>query len=158
MNCLNHDSIRVIAPNIYHDTSWNEAEVLGAMVWLWNRNSYYRNAAINSAVETLLPIIQSKNFILLIKNKRPLGYLNWAYLNSDEECQYLNKTDSYINFVQCNTKDDSKNLWLLSFFCPFGLNESLLMKSICKKVLKNNLCFFGYHKSKTKTVVKKVQC
>lgn len=158
MNCLNQDSIRVIAPSIYHDTSWNEAEVLGAMVWLWNRNSNYRNVAISSALETLLPTIQSRNFILLIKNNRPLGYLNWAYLNKDEEREYLNKTKSYVNFVQCNKRDESKQLWLLSFFSPFGRNESFLLKSICKKVLKNNLCFFGYHKSKTNTVVKKIQC
>ncbi|MCX8597686.1 MULTISPECIES: toxin-activating lysine-acyltransferase [unclassified Gilliamella] len=158
MNCLNQDSIRVIAPSIYHDTSWNEAEVLGAMVWLWNRNSNYRNVAISSALETLLPTIQSRNFILLIKNNRPLGYLNWAYLNKDEEREYLNKTKSYVSFVQCNKRDESKQLWLLSFFCPFGRNESFLLKSICKKVLKNNLCFYGYHKSKTNTVVKKVQC
>ena len=158
MNSSDQNLIQVIAPNIYQDTVWNESEVLGYTMWLWNRNPNYRNAAISSALEALLPIIQSKNFILLIKNNRPLGYLNWAYLNKEEEWQYLNNTKSYINFVQCNEKDETKRLWLLSFFCPFGLNEALLMKSICKKVLKNNLCYFGYHKSKTNPVIKTVQC
>ncbi|MFQ1006049.1 toxin-activating lysine-acyltransferase [Gilliamella sp. CG22] len=158
MKSLEQDLIRIIAPSLYHDTSWNEAEVLGAMIWLWNRNPEYKKAELNSALTVLLPIIQSKNFALFIRNNQPLGYLNWAYLNREQEQLYLNKKKPYINFVQCNQPMESTRLWILSFFCPFGLHEVLLTKSLGKKVLKNNLCFFGYHKSKTETVVKKVQC
>ncbi len=36
MNFSNQNSIQVIAPNIYQDTVWNESEVLGYTMWLWN--------------------------------------------------------------------------------------------------------------------------
>lgn len=158
MNSVAKDVIRVIAPSLYPDTLSNEAEVLGAMIWLWNQNPKYKNVALDSALSVLLPIIQSKNYVLVIKNNQPLGYINWAYFNSEEEQEYLNKEKPYIDFVKSYHPAATKRLWILSFFCPFGLRDVLLTKSICKKVLKNNLCFFGYHKSKAQTAVKKVQC
>ena len=51
-----------------------------------------------------------------------------------------------------------KKIMDINYFCPFGLENALLMKTICKKVLKNYLCYNGYHKSKTATVVRKIQC
>lgn len=149
---------RVIAPSIFPDATWNEAEVIGAMIWLWSKHPDYKNAAINSALENLIPIIRSKNFALIITQQRPIGYINWAYLNHEEEIQYLNQSKDYLNFVNCMQPEQDKNLWILSFFCPFGLHDALLTKSICKKVLHNHLCYFGYHKSKQQTVVKNIQC
>ena len=151
-------SIRVIAPSIFLDASWNEAEVIGAMIWLWSKHPDYKKTAVDSALEILLPIIRSKNFALVITDQKPIGYINWAFLNHKEEIQYLNQTKDYLTFVRHAQPDKNKNLWILTFFCPFGLRDVLLTKSVCKKVLHNHLCFFGYHKSKQQTVVRNIQC
>jgi cytolysin-activating lysine-acyltransferase len=158
MSDFNQTGDRIIAPSIYPETLWSEAEVLGAMIWLWNQNPDYKKAALDSALDVLQPIIRSKNFALIVHNNKPLGYMNWAYFNRQEEQQYLNKELPYTQFVHCDQSNKSKRLWILSFYCPFGLRDVFLTKTICKKVLKNNLCYFGYHKSKNKTVIKKVQC
>jgi cytolysin-activating lysine-acyltransferase len=150
--------IRVVAPSIVQEATWNEAEILGAMVWLWNKNPSYKVSALDSALAVLLPIIRSKNFALVSNDDRPIGYINWAFFNAEEENLYLTKTRDYVSFVNCKQVDQSKKLWILSFFCPFGLHDVLLTKSICKKVLKNHLCFYGYHKSKNETVVRNIQC
>lgn len=150
--------IRVVAPSIFQEATWNEAEILGAMIWLWNKNPSYKQSALDSALAVLLPIIRSKNFALVSNSDRPIGYINWAFFNTEEENLYLTKTRDYISFVNCKHVDQSKKLWILSFFCPFGLHDVLLTKSMCKKVLKNHLCFYGYHKSKNETVVRNIQC
>ena len=84
--------------------------------------------------------------------------MNWAYFDNAEEKSYLNQTNDYLSFVQCFQADQTKKIMDINFFCPFGLENALLMKTICKKVLKNYLCYYGYHKSKTATVVRKIQC
>lgn len=152
------ESIKVIAPSIFPHATWNDAEVLGAMVWLWNKNSDYQKSALDCVLGVLLPIIKSRNFILVINKNKPIGYMNWAYFDNAEEKSYLNQTNDYLSFVQCFQADQTKKLWILTFFCPFGLENALLMKTICKKVLKNYLCYYGYHKSKAGTVVRKIQC
>ena len=46
--------IRMIAPSILTNTPWNEAEVLGGFVWLWQYHDYYRQASIESAISIRL--------------------------------------------------------------------------------------------------------
>lgn len=159
MSAFQNESIRVIAPSIFPNSTWNDAEVLGAMIWLWSKNTDYQRAALDSALGILLPIIKSKNFALVIRDNKPVGYMNWAYFNNEEENLYLNQALDYVNFIECNHENDQvKKLWILTFFCPFGLENVLLTKSIYKMVLKNQLCYYGYHKSKAKTIVKTIQC
>ena len=50
MSAFQNESIRVIAPSIFPNSTWNDAEVLGAMIWLWSKNTDYQRAALDSAL------------------------------------------------------------------------------------------------------------
>ena len=155
-----NNPIRIIAPSILTDIAWNEAEVLGGFVWLWQHHDYYRQASIESAISIILPIIQSKNFAFLVYNNQPLGYINWAYLSPEQELAYLNRTQPYEFFTQFNRPEPDKKIWILSWFCVPQINHQFVMRTAMKKyIFPKQEFYFAYHKTPNdqKTMVKSLK-
>ena len=143
-----NNPIRIIAPSILTDIAWNEAEVLGGFVWLWQYHDYYRQASIESAISIILPIIQSKNFAFLVYKNQPLGYINWAYLSPEQELAYLNRTQPYEFFTQFNQPGPDKKVWILSWFCVPQMNHQLVMRTAIKRyIFPKQTVYFAYHKT-----------
>lgn len=150
-------NLRIIAPSLFPEIEINEAEVLGGFFWLWNQEAYYKKSAVDSALETIMPIIRSKNFAFFILNDSPIGYLNWAYLDEEAENNYLKKEKSYVEFVQHSQFDNNKKIWILSWFCPTGKSNNFLMRTVAKNIIfKNQTIYYGYHKSPDTTLVRKL--
>lgn len=124
---------RIIAPSIFKDETWSEAEVLGGMVWLWSQHEQYAKVAIDVALDTLLPLINSQNFAFFIHNGSPIGYVNWAFLNSEQEQQYLDQLTTYKEVLALSQAKDDTRIWLLTLFSPTG--KSSLIKRLMREVV-----------------------
>ena len=149
------DGVRVIAPSRYPDDAWNEAEVLGGLVWLWYQHSYYRQSSVESAMEILTAIIASRNFCFFVKDHKPLGYVNWAFLSEQDEQAYIHKAEPYAAFI--NRPHDGGSplrMWMLSWFFPAG-GSPVAKRLLRKHVLKDQRVHFLYHKPASGTVTTK---
>ena len=142
------NSTRIIAPNIYCDEAWSEAEVLGGMIWLWSQHDYYRQSAIDSALDTILPIIRSKNFAFFVKNGQPLGYVNLVYLDADTEIKCIQKILSYEELLAFHNPKEDRHIWILSWFSTPNNNAHFTMYHLLKKyIFVDQKVRFIYHKS-----------
>ncbi|EPE3833753.1 toxin-activating lysine-acyltransferase [Morganella morganii] len=156
-------NLRLIAPSLFPENSWSEAEVFGAMVWLWNKHSKYKLTAIDVASESLLAIIRSNNFALVVIDNKPIGYINWAYMNDNESNDYINNRMTYIEAVGKIEKSESKKTWVLSWFVPESTNynksvakNNLLIKRIAKEVIfSEEIVYVIWHHHKKRNIVKK---
>jgi hemolysin-activating ACP:hemolysin acyltransferase len=63
----------------------NEAEVLGASVWLWMHSPMHRDAPLHALPTLLLPIIKRRQYVLIMENERPVFFLSWAWLNPESK-------------------------------------------------------------------------
>lgn len=141
---------RIISPSIFQGETWNEAEVLGGMVWLWSQHEDYAKVAIDVALDTLLPLIKSKNFAFFVHEGSPIGYVNWAYLNQEQEEQYLEQKIPYRKVLELAKPADNTRIWILTWFVP--KNKGLLVRQLMREVVfPENEVHFIWHKSTNKT-------
>lgn len=143
---MQFNDIRVIAPRFDTSEVWSEAEVLGAMVFLWSQQDYYRQGSIESALANLLPIIRHRNFCLFIQNGSPIGYVNWAYFSEQEAADYAQRQHDYAHYLEsCAEEQPGKQLWLLSSFFPTG-KVHLSRKILRDHIFKNQNVRFLHHR------------
>lgn len=137
------DNLNIIAPSIFNEP-FSEAEVLGAITYLWSHHEYYREIAIYSMLEVIIPMIQTKQFALFTENNRPIGYICWAYMNQETEVDYLENSGEIERFVGVN---NGPQLWILKIFAEpncskklYRLSKQYLFPNVAGKTL--------YHRSK----------
>ena len=144
---MKFNNVRVIAPKFDESEGWSEAEVLGAMVFLWGQQDYYSHGSVESALANLLPIIRHRNFCLFIKNGTPIGYVNWVYFSEQESAEYAQHQHDYAHYLEaCAQEQEGKQVWLLSSFFPTG--EVHLSRRILRDhIFKNQCVHFLHHSS-----------
>lgn len=143
---MQYKSIRIISPQHDSNEGWSEAEILGAMLWLWSKHPAYAGTALDTAISYLLPVIRTRAFSLFIKDGQPYGYINWCWLNPEDEHQYVQKIQPYSYFLDKQEKRHGEQLWLLQVFFPQGVGHDA--RWIFKKYLFPNQNFkYVYHRS-----------
>lgn len=143
---MNESDYSFIAPSLFPEKAWSEAEVLGAMVVLWSQNDYYGQISISSALELLISIVKTKQFALISENKRPIGYLCWAFMDEKTEKDYLENNGHIERFIGCN---NGEQLWILTLFS--APNESYKIPKIAQRILfPTESAKWLYHKGKEK--------
>jgi len=139
---MKFEEIDVISPALFSTEQWNEAEVLGAMTWLWFVSENCKKLTISDLALCVLPTIKSRQFALFSHNSQPLGYISWANLDEQSEAQYVN-SEPWI-YTQSNWNCGDR-IWLINWFAPLG--NSALMKRLIEKYLFPEQCFRAlYHK------------
>ncbi len=134
--------INVIAPTLYPDEVWNEAEVFGAITWLWLKSEHYKLAPIESMAAYVLPILKNKQFALFSRGIQPVAYISWAYFSPATETEYIKCNTQLFANLDWNT---GNRMWVIDWFAPLG--DSLLVKSLMEQYLFPNSCFRAlYHK------------
>lgn len=109
----------LISPKIAPTTK-NEAELFGAMVWLWMQSSTHRKCPLQELNRLLMPALKTGQFILALKNdqtQQPVGLLTWACLTPEAEQRYLQTLDETIQPIDWQQGDRP---WVLDFVVPFG--------------------------------------
>ena len=136
------DDVDVVAPSVFPEEHWNEAEVFGAIAWLWMQSTDYRQAPIAALEHRVLPILANKQFALFVRNAQPLGYVSWAFFNEHTESAYLQSDDFMYQPTSWNSGD---RMWIINWFSPLG--HSGLMKSLMGRYLIPTQCFRSlYHR------------
>ncbi|QBH95453.1 toxin-activating lysine-acyltransferase [Limnobaculum zhutongyuii] len=122
----------------------NEAEVLGASVWLWMHSPQHNTASLNTLPTLLLPIIKNQQFVLVSEGNKPVFFLSWAWMNEQAECRYF--TEDALMFRE-EDWTSGERLWIHDWIAPFG--HSIAMKRIVTDIIFPE--HFGrmiYHKTK----------
>ncbi|MBV7404324.1 toxin-activating lysine-acyltransferase [Enterobacter sp. ENT03] len=118
----------------------NEAEVLGASVWLWMHSPLHRDAPLHALPTLLLPIIKRRQYVLVAKDERPIFFFSWAWLNPESEARYLTRPAIE---MQEEDWDSGDRMWCIDWIAPFG--HTLAMGSLIRRDLFPDHCFRALH-------------
>ncbi len=78
----------VLSP-LYSGEPVNEAEVLGAAVWLWMHSPLHRDAPLHTLPDLLLPVIKHRQYVVATEQGRPVFFMSQAWLSPEAEARYL---------------------------------------------------------------------
>jgi cytolysin-activating lysine-acyltransferase len=124
-------------------TEKSEAELFGAMVWLWMHSHVHRDCPLHELQRLLLPALQTGQFVLALQNnamQQPAGLITWANLTAEAEQRYLKTLDR--NLQPCDWQQGDRP-WILDAVVPFG--HLHVMASAVKSLL-HRACFRSlYH-------------
>ncbi|MGK9173056.1 toxin-activating lysine-acyltransferase [Yokenella regensburgei] len=112
----------------------NEAEVLGASVWLWMHSPMHRDAPLHALPTLLLPIIKRRQYVLVARDAEPVFFLSWAWLDEEAESRFLTRPSIEMREADWQSGD---RLWFCDWIAPFG--DTVAMH----KLMRND--FFSGH-------------
>ena len=98
----------------------SQAEVFGAMTWLWMNSPTHQACPLGDLHRLLLPALSSGQYVLALsadQQQRPLGLLTWAMFTHETERKYLATLDRYIKPEDWTQGDRP---WTLDWVTPFG--------------------------------------
>lgn len=117
----------------------SDAEVLGAVTWLWMHSSTHRELPLMALNQTLLAPLKARQYILASAPDgeggfRPVAYLAWANLSAEAEGRYLQGASSTV--LRSEDWDSGDRMWITDWVTPFrhahkfwSLVETLLADS-----------------------------
>lgn len=134
---MKQKDLRIVMPQ--RGDAVNEAEVLGASVWLWMHSERHRLLALHHLNQMLLPVIQQGQYLLVFEADQPVFFFSWAYFDDAAEQRYLADPEQLIDATDWSSGD---RMWLIDWIAPFGhthrmrylLDEELLTYS-CSRIL-----------------------
>ena len=144
------EQFNVIAPRLIQQ-NWNEAEVLGSVVWLWLYSKRHKEMPLHTLPTILLPAIKHQKFILGIESAKPVFYLSWADFSPEAESRYIQHP------LNLSDEDWSSGdrMWIIDWVAPFG--HSKVMSDLLKrKLFVNKWMRAQYHRGteRGKTIIK----
>lgn len=113
---VNAGRLTIVAPGLIEQT-WNEAEVLGGVTWLWMHSKSHHNFPLHTLPVLLLPAIKNRQFILASEAGRPVFYLSWANLSKEAERRYLANSPLLMPNADWNC---GHRMGILDWVAPFG--------------------------------------
>lgn len=122
----------------------SEAELFGAMVWLWMHSPTHRRCPLYELERLLLPAIKTGQFVLALQNnalQQPAGLMTWALFSAEAEKHYLKSLDRTLQ--PCDWQSGDRP-WILDWVVPFGHTRAV---TTAVRRLYANSSFRGlYHK------------
>src|SRR5699024_443562 len=106
----------VLSP-LYSGEPINEAEVLGAAVWLWMHSPLHRDAPLHTLPDLLLPVIKHRQYVITTEQGRPVFFMSWAWLSQEAEARYLTQPAILMPQSDWNSGD---RMWVCDWVAPFG--------------------------------------
>lgn len=110
------DDFELIAPG-FSDEPWNEAQALGAAVWLWMHSKAHRDTPLHALNSLLLPAISQRQFIIGLQQGRPVFYVSWSQFDAAAERRYLDNPPIALPQADWNC---GERLWFHDWVTPFG--------------------------------------
>lgn len=136
-------SLILISPALA-STDKSEAELFGAMTWLWMHSLTHRRCPLYELERLLLPAIKTGQFVLALeatKLRQPVGLMTWANFTPETELRYLQSLD---RTLQPRDWQGGDRPWVVDWVVPFGHTPS--MTRATQKLL-HHFCFRSlYHK------------
>ncbi|HBA2739505.1 TPA: toxin-activating lysine-acyltransferase [Escherichia coli] len=106
----------VLSP-LYSGEPVNEAEVLGAAVWLWMHSPLHRDAPLHTLPDLLLPVIKHRQYVVATEQGRPVFFMSQAWLSPEAEARYLTQPAILMPQSDWNSGD---RMWVCDWVAPFG--------------------------------------
>lgn len=116
---MNTAALRLVCPKIA-PTDKSEAELFGAMVWLWMHSHVHRACPVRELERLLLPAVKTGQFVLALGNdvlQQPAGLMTWASFDVATEQRYLQSLDRTLQPSDWQAGDRP---WILDYVVPFG--------------------------------------
>ncbi|MGB1239869.1 MAG: toxin-activating lysine-acyltransferase [Pseudomonadales bacterium] len=107
------------------------AQSLGSALWLWMHSPRHARYTVSELESTLLPAIDSGQFILVLQRGKPVFFIAWAFFDVAGEEEYRRFPDRAINTSAWSCGDRP---WIVDFISPFG-NTAELMRMIHREHL-----------------------
>lgn len=116
---MTNHSLHLISPAVA-PTDKSEAELFGAMVWLWMHSGAHRNCPVHELQRLLIPALKTGQYVLALQNnaqQQPIGLMTWACFTADMEQRYLQTLDRTLTSQDWQQGDRP---WILDWLSPFG--------------------------------------
>lgn len=123
-------------------TPKSEAELFGAMVWLWMQSPTHRPCPIADLDRLLLPAIKTGQFVLALQDdelQQPAGLITWARFSAATEQRYLQSLDKTLQPSDWRSGDRP---WILDWVVPLGHTRHV---AAAFRGLYPNISFRGLH-------------
>lgn len=122
----------------------SEAEVFGAVTWLWMQTPGHRDLPLHALSKVLLPPLKAQQYILASVNDgeavRPVAYVAWANFDADAESRYLHSAAAIVNEDWCG----GDRMWITDWFAPFG--HCAAFRRVVQSLLANSCWRALYHR------------
>lgn len=118
-------SLIVICPKMA-PTNKSEAELFGAMVWLWMHSSTHRLCPLEDLQRLLMPAIKTGQFVLALQNdelQQPVGLMTWANFTPEAELRYMRSLDRTLH---PRDWEEGDRPWVLDIVVPFGHTTAMV--------------------------------
>lgn len=122
---------------------WNEAEVLGATVWLWMHSPAHRDLPVHKVPGLLLPAIERRQFVLGSQAGKPLFYMSWAKFDAQAEQRYI---QNQFTVAADDDWNSGNRLWIVDWIAPFG-HTPTLARIVRRRLFRQWMGRMLYHRS-----------
>jgi cytolysin-activating lysine-acyltransferase len=139
-------SLKIVAPALGF-SAHSEAEVIGAVTWLWMHSKRHRELPLIALSQALVPPVKAQQFILVQGPHEngsvlPVAYIAWANLSEGAERHYL--AAGATAFLRPEDWSSGDRSWITDWVCPFGHTPQL--RSIAQALLADSSFRFLYHR------------
>lgn len=139
-------SLKIIAPALGF-SGHSEAEVIGAVTWLWMHSKRHRELPLMALSQALVPPVKTQQFILVNGSREngrvvPVAYIAWANLSEDAESRYLHAGATA--FLRPEDWSSGDRSWITDWVCPFG--HTARLRSIAQALLADSSFRYFYHR------------
>lgn len=110
----------VLSP-LYSGEPVNEAEVLGAAVWLWMHSPLHRDAPLHTLPDLLLPVIKHRQYVITTEQGRPVFFMSQAWLSQEAEARFLTQPAILMPQSDWNSGD---RMWVCDWVALSGYESS----------------------------------
>ncbi len=132
----------IVAPGMTA-RNWNEAEVLGATIWLWMHSPAHRNLPVHVLPGLLLPAIERRQFVMGSQAGKPLFYMSWAKFDINAERRYLQNPSAPLADADWSS---GNRLWIVDWIAPFG-HTPTLARIVRRRLFRQWMGRMLYHRS-----------
>jgi cytolysin-activating lysine-acyltransferase len=140
---MKYQELQLICPQT-GSTNKSEAELFGAMVWLWMHSNTHARCPLHELHKLLLTALKTGQYVLALQDdatQQPIGLMTWACLSAQAEHRYLQSLD---RTLQAEDWQQGDRPWILDWVVPFGHTRA--MAKAVQKLL-NQHCWRGlYHR------------
>lgn len=117
---MRNQTLQLIVPAVA-PVHQSEAEIFGAVVWLYMQSEKHQGMPVNELNKLVLPPLHRGQFVLATENQgehtRPVGFMSWANFNAEAEARYIKTLNDTLTVDDWNSGDRP---WIVHYFAPFG--------------------------------------
>lgn len=96
-------------------------EALGMVAWLWSASPLHGEWPSALLAVNVLPAIESRQYVMLVRGGMPLAYCSWALLNAEAEARYMRNPNS----LRPEDWRCGDRMWFIDWIAPFGGTRTL---------------------------------